>query len=328
MVLLFWIGHIAVAQTESEIPEGRASGSLVYHPKSKSILLIDGYQIHKDSTENDVWKWDGKHWNKLIAYGPGTRSLSAIARDNRTGSIVVFGGIGKNGYETKLRDTWMFDGSRWQEIATNDIGTRDHHKMVFADALNAFIMYGGVNADRASDTLTWVLRDTKFTSLQIPGPGPRYHFGLAYDQNRKRVVLYGGGEEPVRDELWEFDGHRWIKVSVRSNPGKRLRHNLIYDPDLKMVLLHGGLQSNDLPADITWGWDGKAWHKIANGGPVGDSQAMGYDDRRKAIVVYSGMNPQGFITSALWELRNNTWTKVVEKGSWRFDESTKTWVVK
>jgi hypothetical protein len=303
-----------ISQYSSALPDGRASGHLIYHPESKALLLFNGYEMHLDSDRNDVWKWDGTSWEKIAVSGPGSRSLSAGALNTHTGIIQVFGGIGKEGYEKgKKGDAWNFDGSRWKKIHTNDIGTRDHHKMVYADHLNSFVLYGGLNANREYDTATWILKNNQFTSLNIPGPGPRYHFAMAYDRNRKKIVLYGGGKPPLRDELWEFDGIRWSKITTNITPGGRLRHNLVYSDDLKMVVLHGGYEKT---TGWTWGWDGKNWKKIAENGPIGDLQALGYDPVRKVIVAYGGAGD--LLMSQLWELKEGKWKMISDNGSWKW----------
>lgn len=306
---------LTIGAQNPNMPEGRASAIFIYHPPSKALFLFDGYQIHPDSG-NSVWKWDGKIWEKIVATGPESRSLSAGAYNKDTGLIQLFGGVGKGGYEkSKKGDSWSFDGARWQKVTTNNIGTRDHHKMVYADHLNAFVLYGGNDEKRASDTTTWILKDNKFTPLKIPGPGARYHFGMAYDPLRKKIVLYGGGKAQVRNELWEFDGKVWSKINAKDYPGGRLRHNLIYVDHLKMIVLHGG---NEETNGWTWGWDGHNWKKIAEGGPVGDLQALGYDPIRKSIVAYGGSGSNGTLASWLWELKDGTWKKISDNGHWEW----------
>ena len=54
--------------------------------------------------------------------------------------------------------------------------------------------------------------------MPSPNPGVRYSPGLAYDQHRRRMVLYGGVS--VRDnsdpryvfDTWEWDGRQWTEV--------------------------------------------------------------------------------------------------------------------
>ena len=318
LALAFIVAVVSTNGQDVSLPDGRSSALLIYHPASKGLLLFDGYQIHPDSARNDVWKWDGKHWERMEVQGPESRNLSAGDLNRNTGNIQIFGGIGRGGYEKSTKgDSWSFNGRKWSSVQTNNIGTRDHHKMVYADHLNAFVLYGGQNSKREFDSTTWLLKGKQFIPLNIEGPGVRYHFGMAYDRSRKRIVLYGGGRASHRKELWEFDGNLWVKINTPEGPGAKLRHNLVYADHLKMVVLHGGYE---LTNGWTWGWDGKNWRKIAENGPKGDLQGLGYDPARKAIVAYGGNDENGLLTSRLWELIDGEWKKISDNGFWRWHE--------
>jgi hypothetical protein len=312
IALLFTASGVSAQQ--NDLPIARSSAHLIYSEKSKALMLLDGYQLHLDSTQSDVWAWDGIVWKHWVKFGPGSRSLTAMALNRKSGIIYSFAGLGKLNYESKKGDTWAFDGEKWEMIGTNNIGTRDHHKMVYADHLNAFVLYGGVTSTRENDTTTWIFKNEKFTPLEVPGPGIRYHFGMAYDRHRQRVVLYGGGQEPSRDETWEFDGQRWKKMTTIENPGKRIGLNMVYDEDRKMTVLHG---ADD--AGTTWAWNGSVWKKIAEGGPAVVLPALGYDPTRKKIVAFGGSGKNNTITSALWELdEKGVWKKISDNGTWQW----------
>ena len=174
------------------------------------MLLFDGYAMRPSNGKNSVWKWDGKQWQEIDASGPVTKTLSSGDYDANKNVAVIFGGIGPKGYDELTGDCWMFDGKQWKKINTNDIDTRDHHKMVYADHLDAFVMYGGINSKRKNDSTTWILKDEKWISMDIAGPGARFHFGMAYDKSRKKIVLYGGyGNDGLHHDTWEFDGKTW-----------------------------------------------------------------------------------------------------------------------
>lgn len=312
--LIFTAFLFIVNGQNPQLPDGRTSGILTYHPPTKSMLLIDGYQIHPENNQNRVWSWDGKKWKQLETAGPVTKSLSSGALNTKTNEVLVFGGVGKNGYESKTGDTWIFDGSQWKELKTNDMGTRDHHKIVYADHLDAYVLYGGTLENRSNDTLTWILKDGKFTSLPIPGPGQRFHFGMAYDRHRKKVVLYGGGPRR-QDELWEFDGRIWEKRMTANNPGPRFWHNMAYDEHHKRIVMHGGRDKTD-----TWSWDGKQWKLLAQNGPNTILPAMGYDPVSQSILMYGGDEPENKLSSTLWQFKEDQWIELTNNGKWQFKE--------
>lgn len=318
--LIFCSFFCVVEAQDPNLPDGRTSGILTYHPPSKSMLLIDGYQIHPENNQNRVWSWDGKQWKQLEATGPVTKSLSSATLNTKTNEILVFGGIGKNGYESKTGDTWIFDGSQWKEVKTNDIGTRDHHRIVYADHLDAYVLYGGTMENRVNDTQTWLLKNGKFTSLSIPGPGQRFHFGMAYDRSRKIVVLYGGGPQN-QHELWEFDGKAWEKIVTSINPGPRIWLNMVYDEHHKRIVIHGGRDKTD-----TWSWDGKQWNLLTQNGPNTILPALGYDPISQTIFLYGGDEPGNKLSSTLWQFKDDQWIEITNNGKWQFKEGKRQYI--
>jgi len=191
--------------------------------------------------------------------------------------------------------------------------------MVYADHLNAIVLYGGQKGPaRAFDSTTWIIKNKEFRALNIPGPGTRYHTGMAYDKQRKKVVLYGGGVNA--DELWELDGTKWAKIETSYNPGKRYYHKMVYDEQRKAVVLHGGWRNQD-PRDsanhkkaITWTWDGNSWKKIAESDMI--AADLAYDSKKGIVVAYGKAGRASDADWVYWELRNDNWIQVVNFGKW------------
>jgi IS1 family transposase len=307
------------SQTET-FPEPRGHASLIYHPPSKALLFIGGFSVVPDSIQSDVWKLNGLEWSRVPASGPGSRSFFQGTLNAKTGEIQHFGGI-KIGRPDDFRgDLWSFDGLKWSMKTIDSIGIRHHHKMVYADHLDAFVLYGGFGLDNKADTTTWIMRNGKFTPMHIPGPGIRYQSGLAYDKFRKRLILYGGGDQP--DEHWEFDGEVWEKITRPVSPGIKFHHHMVYDDNLKATILHGGwvnLNSRDprnFETPVTWLWDGVTWKKIAEEKVF--PMALAYDAQRKSVIAYGydQGNPDESQNLELWELKNKKWSKIADYGKW------------
>ena len=297
------------------------------------MLLIDGYTSHPTDGTNNVYSWDGKDWKKIPASGPDSKSLSSAALDTKNNKIVVFGGIGNKGYQSLHGDTWTFDGSQWQQVATNDIGTRDHDKMVYVANLDAFVMYGGQNHERVNDSSTWILKDGQWKELKIAGPGSRIHFGMVYDPHRNKVILYGGynGGRDLLQDTWEFDGKQWKQVTTEG-PGPRGRLTMVYDESRKLSILYGGdvwkkkvdttISADgelwDLRGD-TWGWDGTKWKKLSSDGPERMLPALGYDPLRKKLVLFGGGDAFQNNHADTWEFEKDKWVKVSDNGAWKWN---------
>jgi hypothetical protein len=75
----------------------------------------------------------------------------------------------------------------------------------------------------AADCRAWFRR-----SVPAPVPSPRGEYGLAFDSDRGRTVLFGGaanlGFTAVNKELWEWDGQHWLQVAFTGGPVQRCDH--------------------------------------------------------------------------------------------------------
>lgn len=291
-----------------ERPDARTRAHLIYHPQLKALLLIDGYCVPTDSTRNDAWSWDGNIWRKIKAFGPGPRIVNAAAIDKKTGDVWTSGGWGAKGIDEKKGDFWKFSGTTWSAVSTPQRGTRDHHKMVYADHLDAMVMYGGFTENFSPDTVTWIIKGEKFSPMLIPGPGPRGNFGFTYDPTRKKVVLIGGKMAPDPADLWEFDGKSWQSFRI-ADIGLTTVHSIIYCDDRKKVLVHTTLGE-------TWSWDGGTLDRVAKSGPRSWGIALGYDPVRQVVAGYGGFGQDMTSSSALWELKDTVWSKISDGGTW------------
>ena len=138
---------------------------------------------------------------------------------------------------------------------------------------------------------------------------------MAYDPVRKRTVLFGGfAENSSPDDTWEFDGHRWEKISTPTNPGGRGHHSMVYDPSRKKILLYGGDTDWTIKGDV-WAWDGKNWEKLSDNGPARILSAVAFNPQNNKLYVFGGNGGDHAtkVYSDLWEWDGKTWTRI-EKG--------------
>ena len=74
---------------------------------------------------------------------------------------------------------------------------------------NKIVLYDGNDNPK-----TWQFIINKWTSLNDSRPGTRMGHVMAYDKNRKKIVLFGGGkaDTDIRyNDTWEWDGEKWEK---------------------------------------------------------------------------------------------------------------------
>jgi len=97
--------------------------------------------------------------------------------------------------------------------------------MAFDGNTGTVLLYGG-NAEQKEPhdgfqllPDTWAWDGSRWTEHRVDGPGPRFMHAMAWDGERRRVVLYGGGRDEKDgtrriqsslDDTWEWDGARWI----------------------------------------------------------------------------------------------------------------------
>ncbi len=126
------------------------------------------------------------------------------------------------------------------------------------------------------------------------GPEPRAWFGLAYDQSRGVVVLFGGRDVSgkPRGDTWEWDGTEWT-LAGESGPEPRDHHAMVYDPTRGRVVLQGGYNGRESFGD-TWEWDGREWSRVPSKGPrERDAHQLVYDRTSSRVVLFGGMYLDG-----------------------------------
>src|SRR5438105_4916475 len=83
-------------------------------------------------------------WTQLSpASSPSARSGHAMAYDNASAQVVLFGGSDQYG---TLGDTWVWDGSNWtQKYPVNSPSTRSVHAMAYDTANAQVVLFGGID---------------------------------------------------------------------------------------------------------------------------------------------------------------------------------------
>ena len=98
----------------------------------------------------------------------------------------------------------------------------------------------------------------------VGSPPGRYWHDMAYDSNRKRIVLFGGASAAANpaEDTWEYDGTTWTQLNVVPRPPARSAHAMAFDAARGRVVLNGGYEGTSNWLDDTWEWDGSSWTEI------------------------------------------------------------------
>lgn len=149
-------------------------------------------------------------------------------------------------------------------------GPRFGHEMVYDEARDVTVLFGGFGPDGIPKGDTWLWDGQIWQLAAIDGPSPRKWPAAAYDASRAVIVLHGGREGKGRsgsslDDTWIWDGQSWSQVKGEG-PTPRDHHRAAYDKARDRVILFGGWNGESLEND-TWEWNGSKWDQVAITGP-------------------------------------------------------------
>ncbi len=132
----------------------------------------------------------------------------------------------------------------------------------------------------------------------------RQELGIAYDERRGRVVVFGGAPAPgERDLTLEWDGNTWHKRAMRTTPPRRVKPMMAYDAARGEVVMFGGMGA--IALGDTWVFDGIDWiQRTPTTSPsMRSGAAMAYDRLRQRVVMFGGAN-----TNETWLWDGTTWS--------------------
>ncbi len=290
-------------------PDARSSSATAYDAQYEQVVLFGGQKYYLSGALNDTWLWNGSTWSLASPLtSPSARSGSAMADDEISGNVVLFGGVDSGG--TVLADTWLWNGSNWSKLPlssnpANNPPARFNANMVYDAALGEIVLFGGTSTNNVTDLNdTWVWNGGAGTWTQITttsSPSARDTFGMAYDSIRQQVVLFGGySSTAYPNDTWTFSGTNWTlqSLALATSPSGREPAGMAFDSALGETVMFGGINGQFL--SDTWIWNGSTWTNVANTGPSERwNSVMAYDPAQNQLFLFSGNSPQ---------LLDDTWT--------------------
>jgi hypothetical protein len=183
--------------------------------------------------------------------------------------------------------------------------------MAFDSAHGQMVLFGTASQPANPGSVkgeTWIWKGGKWTELTLSNsPEPRVFAGMAYDEARGQVVLFGG--QSVADggqlqDTWTWDGKTWTQHQPAISPPACNGRILVYDAKLAVVV---ALVDACDGRTETWTWDGMAWAQLQPAvelpGPRFGSSAA-YDRADGTIVVFSQQSD-----GVTWTFDGGTWTR-------------------
>jgi hypothetical protein len=133
---------------------------------------------------------------------------------------------------------------------------------------------------------------------------------MAYDPGRGRIVMFGGAAgSRALDDVWEWDGTRWLRVRYPSSPPARSHLAMTYDEAHATALMFGGVgPGGGFRLNDTWLWDGTDWHSVEPVAvpPARAEHALAFDAARGKAVLFGGADGAARLADT-WEWDGVTW---------------------
>jgi len=244
---------------------------------------------------------------QTAAVPPG-RSGHTFAYDPAAKRIVMHGGQDS---DTKFADTWIWNASGWAQLETEGPGDRLNASMAWDG--QRMVLFGGSSAKKRMGD-TWGLEGDKWVLYSAgDGPEPRTLADMAYDEKRKKLVLFGGKTKDKLEDTWEWDATEkdWARVGIHG-PSPRGAHEMAFDAGRETILCYAGYGEGTV-SDL-WEWDGTAWGKLADPTAPGRLHfAMDYDTANKNIVVFGGFGAEDR-GGDTWTWDGKTWKEHTSPG--------------
>jgi RHS repeat-associated protein len=177
----------------ASLPAGRGYAGVSYDPVRERVYVFGG--VGSAGLLPSTLAWNGTSWSTVTSTGPSARKGAAMAFDDRTGTMVLFGGIPAS--NVALSDTWQFNGTTWSQTTTTSAPpARAFMAHSYDAAAGQVVITGGTNSTSYYND-TWRFDGVTWTQAA----GIRSPQGMAYTPMTAVPDEYGammfGGYNPT-----------------------------------------------------------------------------------------------------------------------------------
>ncbi len=305
------------------------NAAAMYDTKREQVVRFGGYTTVTSTADSVTYIFKYTDWRGggIIAE-PGPRSMPLFRRDPQREVVWLFGGLSE--YSTGnviayLEDLWQYRAGAWSRlIATGGpsscitpIGALDTDRNVLVLVCNGTTPYEW-------DGAAW----KSFTNLTTV-PNDRRFAGAVYDQNLKKVVMFGGYDSfgNYRQDTWTWNGSAWAEVKPNKKPGHRAQPVMWYDPLAKKTILYSGAGRRSIEDHATrysdmWAFDGTNWTEMTVTTTPGMRFApqIAVDPATGKLLLFGGLratlDEKDRVTQFydndmwIWDGAASTWTQV------------------
>jgi hypothetical protein len=143
-------------------------------------------------------------------------------------------------------------------------------------------------------------------------PSPRKWFGMAYDVQRRVVVVFGGNQDQsLLNDTWEYDGKDWKLIQTAISPPPLSEFGFVYDTCKHKIVMFGGRSEATRFYRSTWEYDGSNWEELNTiiSPPARSLFSMAFDSNRCRAVLFGGEEENFKATNDTWEYDGNNWSQ-------------------
>lgn len=272
-------------------PPARNSARMAYDATRSRVVLFGGATASSGSLA-ETWEWDGAAWTRrTLTTSPSARRSPGFVFDSARHVVVVFAGL-----EGAASEAWEWDGGpSWRStgVTTTRPPIRNGAAMAYDSERNVIVVFGGQNPNTSSPGAeTWEWSATGGFVKKTPATSPPARRGhvMAYDEARKRVVVFAGSgsNNDALGDLWEWDGTTWTQRSAPLAPAPRIAPCAAYDSARRVLVIFGGRRKGGGSLDDAWEWNGDTWSMGPAGPPARRTCAFAFDGARNVLIMYGG----------------------------------------
>jgi hypothetical protein len=230
-------------------PPARHNAMAGYDETGQRTVLAGGFS---GSLFKDNWTWNGTTWSAL---DPLTVGLDAggMVWDSNASKLLLFAANSSG-------DLQLFElaGATWQKITAlvPPLLGLDQSGWAYDTERKLTVLFkrtGGETWEYNHASKTWKV------NLSAGGPGARCGVAMAYDEQRKVTMLFGGANASCNNpgvpfnDTWQYDGTTWQQIPTTGTPPARFRGRMVYDALRNRMVLFGGASASTNPiAAATW----------------------------------------------------------------------------
>ena len=260
-----------------------------------------------------LWFWNQTNWAPLSPSPWTPRQATAIAYDNATSTVVLFGGQPPGSLQP-LGDTWAGPVTNIAEV---HFGPDPRYLAAFAhdSVTNGAILHGGSGSGAPLGD-TWSFDGTRWSLATASGPARTDH-SIDWDPVQQRLVMFGGADAtgPTSSTLaWDRTLQVWFQLTQPVTPTARVGHaTTTASGQSAGIYLFGGL-SGSAYRDDTWYFDGSTWTNISVGAapPPRLGAGLAAEPAGSSLLLFGGYDGVAWLSDTWrFDLANRTWTQLL-----------------